>query len=76
MPVMDGLEATKAIRSSNHEDSKTVPIIAMTADVFEDERGTILGAGMSGFLAKPIEAQKLYKTIYELTSVKKEATND
>ena len=76
MPVMDGLEATKAIRSSNHEDSKTVPIIAMTADVFEDERGTILGAGMSGFLAKPIEAQKLYKTIYELTSVEKEAAND
>ncbi len=76
MPVMDGLEATKAIRNSNHEDSTSIPIIAMTADVFEDERGTILGAGMSGFLAKPIEAQKLYKTIYELISVKEETTND
>ena len=63
MPVMDGIKATKAIRSSDHPDAQTIPIIAMTADVFEDERETILGSGMSDFLPKPINAEKLYGLI-------------
>ncbi len=60
MPVMDGLEATKAIRSLNRPDAASVPIIATTADAFDDERKRTIEAGMNYHLPKPIDAQQIY----------------
>ena len=57
MPVMDGFEATRKIRELDREDAKTVPIIAMTADAFDEERKRTLEAGMDYHLAKPIDAK-------------------
>jgi PAS domain S-box-containing protein len=66
MPVMNGLEAARAIRELHRPDAKTVPIIAMTANAFDDDVRSALAAGMNAHLAKPIEPQKLYKTLAEL----------
>ncbi len=63
MPVMDGIEASKAIRSLEKPDAKTVPIIAMTADAFEDDIQKCMDAGMDGHLAKPIDPDNLYQTL-------------
>lgn len=63
MPVMDGLEASKLIRNLNRKDAKTVPIIAMTANAFEDDRQKSMDAGMNAHLAKPIEPDILYRTM-------------
>ena len=63
MPVMNGLEATKTIRSLNRKDAATVPIIAMTADAFDREKEQILSVGMDCHLAKPIDPPALYQTI-------------
>ena len=71
MPVMDGIEATKAIRASGHADAKSIPIVALTADVFTDERSSVFESGMSDFLAKPINADALYKTLQENTAPNK-----
>ena len=65
MPIMNGKEATKAIRALEREDAKTVPIIAMTADAFDREKEEILGSGMDCHLAKPINPPLLYQTILE-----------
>lgn len=63
MPVMNGLEAARAIRVSKHPDAKTIPIIAMTANAFDDDMRESIAAGMNAHLAKPIEPQKLYETL-------------
>ena len=63
MPVMDGLEATRYIRSMNKKDSKSIPIFALTANAFDDEMERCLKEGMNGHLAKPIEVNKLYATL-------------
>ncbi len=63
MPEMDGLEATQAIRSLDRPDAKTIPIIAMSANAFEEDVKTSLDAGMNAHLAKPIEPRKLYETL-------------
>ena len=55
MPVMDGLEATKAIRMLEREDAKKIPIIAMTANAFEEDRKACLEAGMNEHIGKPID---------------------
>ncbi len=60
MPVMDGIEATQAIRALDREDAKHIPIIAMTADAFDDERKKTIDAGMDYHMAKPIDATQLY----------------
>ena len=65
MPVMGGYEATKAIRALQREDAGSVPIVAMTADAFEDDVRKCFEAGMNGHLAKPIDPEKLYKTLLE-----------
>ncbi len=65
MPVMDGYEATRVIRTMNRKDAKTVPIIAMTADAFADDVQKCLNAGMNSHLAKPIEPGVLYETLYK-----------
>lgn len=66
MPVMGGLEATRRIRSLPRGDAGTVPIIAMTADAFTEDRDRTKKAGMTAHLSKPIEPQKLYDTILRL----------
>ncbi len=65
MPVMDGLEAAKAIRALDRSDAETVPIIAMTADSSEKDVKYALDAGMNGFAAKPIDPLKLYSCLAE-----------
>lgn len=63
MPVMDGLEATKAIRMLEREDAKMIPIIAMTANAFEEDRKACLDAGMDEHIGKPIDIPLLKRTI-------------
>jgi CheY-like chemotaxis protein len=63
MPVMDGLEATRKIRALTREDAKTVPIIAMSANVYESDVNKSLKAGMNAHLGKPLEIEKLYQLI-------------
>jgi two-component system sensor histidine kinase/response regulator len=60
MPEMDGYEATKAIRSLERKDAESIPIIAMTADAFEESLRAANEAGMNGYLTKPIEPRKLF----------------
>ncbi len=63
MPIMDGLAATRAIRALDRDDAHTVPIIAMTANAFDDDRQRSKDAGMNDHLAKPIEPSLLYRTL-------------
>ena len=63
MPVLDGLAATKEIRSLGRADSKTIPIIAMTADAFEDDVQKCLAAGLNDHIAKPVEPKVLFATL-------------
>ena len=65
MPVMNGIEATKTIRALDREDAATVPIIAMTADAFDEERKKTIEAGMNYHLSKPIEPKVLYQVLLE-----------
>jgi len=66
MPEMDGLEATAAIRSLNRPDAKTIPIIAMTANAFDEDVQRSLHAGMNARLSKPVEPERLFETLEEL----------
>ena len=63
MPVMDGLEARKAIRGLEREDARKIPIIAMTANAFEEDRKACLDAGMDEHIGKPIDIPLLKRTI-------------
>ena len=63
MPVMNGYEATKAIRRSSHEQAKTIPIIAMTANAFSEDMQHTLAAGMNAHISKPVDMKLLKKTI-------------
>ena len=63
MPVMNGYEATKAIRRSSHELAKTIPIIAMTANAFSEDIQHSLAAGMNAHVSKPVAMRGLEKTI-------------
>ena len=63
MPVMDGLEATRQIRALDRPDAKTVPIIAMTANLFEQDRRACTDAGMTGFLPKPLNIGQMLAEI-------------
>ena len=66
MPVMNGYEAAKKIRSLDREDAKTIPIIAMTANAFTEDRIRAREAGMDEHVAKPVDAELLIKVIHKL----------
>ncbi len=68
MPVMNGYEATKAIRRSSHELAMTIPIIAMTANAFSEDIQHSLAAGMNAHVSKPVEMKVLEKTIRSIKS--------
>lgn len=63
MPVMDGIEAVRAIRAMTRPDSRTVPILAMTADAFSEDVKKCLAAGMNGHIAKPIDPDQLIRML-------------
>ncbi len=63
MPVMDGLEATRIIRRSNHPRAATIPIIAMSANAFDEDMKKSVESGMNGHLSKPIDIDKFFQTI-------------
>ena len=66
MPEMDGLAATEAIRALNRPDAKKIPIIAMTANAFDEDVQRSLQVGMNAHLSKPVEPDRLYQTLEEL----------
>ena len=66
MPEMDGLEATAAIRALDRPDAKKIPIIALTANAFDEDVQRSLQAGMNAHLSKPVEPDHLYRTLEEL----------
>ena len=68
MPVMNGYEATKAIRRSSHELAKKIPIIAMTANAFSEDIQHFLAAGMNAHVSKTVEMKVLEKTIRSIKS--------
>ena len=63
MPVMNGYDATRAIRALAREDAKTVPIVAMTADAFEESVRMAKEAGMDGYVTKPVDPRGLFETL-------------
>ena len=63
MPVMNGYEATKEIRSLKNRRLASIPIIAMTANAFEEDRQEAMHYGMNGHIAKPIDVQNLFETL-------------
>ena len=64
MPVMNGIEATKAIRAlPDQEDAQTIPILAMTANTFDEDVLQCLEAGMDDYLAKPVDPMNLYEAL-------------
>ena len=65
MPVMDGITATKTIRSLKHPDAETIPIIAMTANAFREDKEKCLAAGMNAHLAKPIKIENIKRILCE-----------
>ena len=72
MPVMDGYTATRKIRSLEHSDAKTIPIIAMTANAFQEDAEKCIAVGMNAHLAKPLDIEKMMITICHLVNKKNE----
>ena len=73
MPEMDGLEATAAIRALERNDAKSIPIIAMTANAFDEDVQRSLQVGMNAHLSKPVEPERLYGCLEELIGLREEA---
>ena len=63
MPFMDGLEATRRIRTSGRTDARTIPIIALSANAFDEDSKKSMASGMDGHLSKPIEIEKLLEVL-------------
>ena len=66
MPEMDGLEATRRIRAMDRPDAKTIPIIALTANAFDEDVQRSLQAGLNAHLSKPVQPDALYQTLESL----------
>ncbi|MBR3227960.1 MAG: response regulator, partial [Erysipelotrichaceae bacterium] len=69
MPEMDGLEATKVIRAMDRKDAKTIPIIALTANAFDEDVQRSMQAGLNAHLSKPVEPEVLFSTLEGLIAV-------
>ena len=65
MPVMNGYDATRNIRALSRKDAKTVPIVAMTANAFEEDKENAIKAGMDDHLAKPLDIPKLIEMLHK-----------
>jgi CheY-like chemotaxis protein len=63
MPVMNGLEATMAIRASSHPQARTIPIIAMTANAYKEDEEKVIAAGMNAHVAKPVNVDLLMSVL-------------
>ena len=63
MPEMDGLEATRTIRAMDREDAKKIPIIALTANAFDEDVQRSMQAGLNAHLSKPVEPEALFATL-------------
>ena len=63
MPEMDGLEATRTIRSMERKDAKEIPIIALTANAFDEDVQRSMQAGLNAHLSKPVEPEELFDTL-------------
>ena len=66
MPVMDGLEAARVIRAMDRDDAKRIPIIALTANAFDEDGQRSMQAGLNAHLSKPIQPDVLYETLESL----------
>ena len=66
MPEMDGLEATRAIRAMDRKDAKEIPIIALTANAFDEDVQRSMQAGLNAHLSKPVEPETLFKMLENL----------
>ena len=66
MPVMDGLTATREIRAMDRKDAKTIPIIALTANAFDEDVQRSMQAGLNAHLSKPVEPEALFGTLESL----------
>ena len=66
MPVMNGLEASRAIRASEKKDARTIPVLAMTANAFDEDRILAKEAGMTGYLVKPLDMGLLVEELRKL----------
>jgi len=66
MPEMDGLEAAAASRALDRQDAKAIPIIALTANAFDEDVQRSLQVGMDAHLSKPVDPERLYQTLEEL----------
>lgn len=71
MPVMDGLEAAQTIRGMEREDCRSIPIIAMSANAFDDDLKKSVECGMNGHLSKPVDVDKLYQTLNQVIQGRK-----
>ena len=67
MPVMNGYEATKAIRTSGRPDAETIPIVAMTANAFAEDVKAALDAGMNAHVSKPVDPDRVLEVLREFT---------
>lgn len=70
MPVMNGLDATRAIRGMGRADCREIPIIAMSANAFDDDLKKSVECGMNGYLSKPVDVDRLYLTLKDTLSKK------
>ncbi len=66
MPVMDGYEATRQIRALSDSALSTVPIVAMTANAFDEDRKATLECGMNGFISKPINMEEVIGALHSV----------
>ena len=66
MPEMDGLEATRRIRAMNRSDAKNIPVIALTANAFDEDVQRSMQAGLNAHLSKPVEPDVLFETLEAL----------
>lgn len=66
MPVMDGYEATRAIRGLENKELSQIPIIAMSANAFEEDKQEALNCGMNGHIAKPVNIEMLFKVLDDI----------